>query len=368
MDPARLVASYSTGRPPPSKPATGGRGDARPLLSIPAVPLIDAADVLEPGEKRVWRVSGALPPRAPPTVGGVAVKVGYRLAASARHAVSSGDPGAPATGPWTDARAAVPVVVWPHPPRSRPPPGALAVGTAAAATGVVQYEPGCAVAGGSLAVVEVAPSAAGAAAAARAAAADAPALALSPVQRRASASHDGADGSGDGGGGGTAEAAPQRPTFVLRGAGGAELARLTLTAPPDGWLVPGATLRGALDLSAAAAAGDGAGPVAVRYTASLETIETLAPAFAPPPPRGAPSASRGVVRRAVVDEVRDEVAHLLATDFALSVPPLATPTLATPLASTAWMLRLEVAASGGGGGAPPPPLLEWELPVAVYAE
>jgi hypothetical protein len=363
VDPARLAPAFAAGRPKPARPPGGGRGDARHLLAPAPVPLLGGAGEaveLAPGESRTWRAVARLPLDAPPTLAGAAVRVAYKLTASASYTEGgAGGEGERASS----ATVVTPLTVWPPRPSRLPPPGCLATGDAATVA-LVRYEPGQPLAGGArLAVV--------AARGGRAPPPPPPGLGLG---RRLSSSADGGGGSGgapapaaDGDAPSPAEP-PQPPppsfgrrVFALRGTHG-EIARLTLAGPPDGQLAPGATLRGALDLRSA----QPPAPACVRFAASLDCVERVADAWA---------VGDGLARRTVADEEGCETAHLSTTSFSLTLPPHAPPTLVTPLVSIGWVLRLEIGASapGGEGGdasaaaLPPPPLLEWELPLLVHA-
>lgn len=360
VDPARLAPSFGVGRPKPARPPGGGRGDARHLLGPAPVELLEGGASAEvgPGESRAWRAAARLPAGAPPTLSGAAVRVAYKLIATASYQEGAGE----GKGGSLSATAAAPLAVRPPRPLARPPPGYLATGDAAVVD-TVRYEPGHPLPGGARL----------AASPARGGGGRAPWLGLG---RRLSSMEG-----GSGGGAAVAsapapaadgepDATPRPPhpppfgrcVFALRGAA-SELAHLTLTGPPDGQLVPGGTLRGALALR-----GEAECATLVRFAASLDCIERVAAPWA---------VGDGLARRTVADEDSGEAAHLLATSFSLTLPPHATPSVSTPLVTVTWVLRLEIGAGaapaeGGGGGAaassaPPPPLLEWELPLLVYA-
>ena len=120
-----------------------------------------------------------------------------------------------------------------------------------------------------------------------------------------------------------------------------------------------------------------------QVTALLQSEEEVhAPyarrgAQAPPPAgaggAGAAAAGGACAMRVLHSELTTVTAHLLTSQFTVSIPPNAQPSFRTPLVTHRWALRFELCLApaggggGGGGGAKrgAPELLVWTLPLAV---
>ena len=174
-------------------------------------------------------------------------------------------------------------------------------------------------------------------------------------------------------------------TYDLR-AGEHPLARVTLQPPMDGPVQPGATLGVLLDFSAAhgaaAAAADPRRPACLQVTLMLQSEEVVAAPYAR---RGAKAAGGSstvdggggggglCANRTLHTELHAVTAHLLTSQFTLSVPPNAQPSFRSPLVAHRWSLRFELtlgsaaAAAGAGKGASKRGVeqLVWSLPLVV---
>lgn len=171
-------------------------------------------------------------------------------------------------------------------------------------------------------------------------------------------------------GSGPAPPPPTRPQqfgrlFVLN-AGEHPVLKITLQAPLDTPLQPGATFGGLLDLRPAGLKA----PSAVRcnhLVVMLETEEIIDPKHQP---HKASSTGRGGAIRRLHCEHQEITTDLHLAHFVFSIPASGTPSFRTPMVGLRWVLRFELAVGkppDAHGGQQHMQHLTWALPLIVQA-